>query len=262
MAALRRWWNHNRLPTILIGLALVTAWGIRETQGAALSELYQWVAQPFVTKPSLEERIASAKQQQQQIRLAELEAENQKLRKLLGYVSTQSKKGVVAPVIGRSASHWWQQVLLGRGSQHGIRVGYIAADPGGLIGRVVQVTPNTSRVTLISDPTNRVGVVVSRSRFMGVMRGQGNNRAIVEFFNKDPNVRVGDTVSTSNFSQLFPPGMPVGRVVALNLNKSPAPEMTIELTAPFNFLETAIIYPYQPTEEATTSPPLTTPYSE
>jgi rod shape-determining protein MreC len=68
----------------------------------------------------------------------------------------------------------------------------------------------------------------------------------MEFFNKDPVVKVGDAVSTSNFSQLFPPGLPIGKVVALNLNKSPAPEAIIELTAPLAFLETVVVYPHKP----------------
>jgi rod shape-determining protein MreC len=246
MLTLRRWWFQHRFQAVLIMLILGAAWGFRQTQAAAFFEVYRWLTQPFTASPTQTERIAIAGLEELQIRLTELEAQNQKLETLLKYVSAYPKKGVIAPIIGRSADHWWQQVTLGRGSQNGIQVGHIAAGPGGLIGRVIQVTPHTSRVLLVSDPSSYVGVVLSRSRFPGVLQGQGNNQAVMEFFNKEPDVRRGDVVSTSGFSQLFPPGIPVGRVVAIDLRKSPAPEVVIELTAPFDFLDTAIVYPYQP----------------
>jgi len=80
-----------------------------------------------------------------------LRSQNQKLKELLGYTAPQTPQGIAAPVVGRSADHWWQQVTLGRGTQAGIQVGLIVTAPGGLVGRVISVTPNTSRVLLISD---------------------------------------------------------------------------------------------------------------
>jgi rod shape-determining protein MreC len=79
---------------------------------------------------------------------------------------------------------------------------------------------------------------------MGYIRGQSTNRAVMEFFDKVPDVRRGDVVATSSLSQLFPAGLPVGRVESVDLNKSPAPEAVIELSAPVSFLEWAIIYPH------------------
>jgi rod shape-determining protein MreC len=78
---------------------------------------------------------------------------------------------------------------------------------------------------------------------MGFMRGQGSNRAVLQFFDKVPDVRRGDAVSTSPVSQLFPAGLAVGRVESVNLDKSPAPEAIIELTAPVSYLEWVIVYP-------------------
>jgi rod shape-determining protein MreC len=246
MITLRRWWSRHRLQILLVAGLLIFAWGFRATQGTALLETYRWLSQPFVTTPTRIERITNARIVELQARLAELEVKNQKLQQLLGYVSIQSQTGIAAPVIGRGADHWWHQLILGRGEQHGIQPGYIVIGPGGIVGRITHVTPNTSQVLLVSDPMSRVGVVISRSRAMGVMRGQSKERVVIEFFHKDPDVRRGDMVSTSNFSQLFPPSLPVGRVVALNLNKTPAPEATIELAAPLDSLEDVMVYPHHP----------------
>lgn len=246
MFTLRRWWDRNRLPTVVVGLAIGTAFFLRQTEGAALYEAYQFITRPF--QPNLERKtiLENARIQELQQRLTELESQNQQLRAMLGAINESQKQGVTSPVIGRSADHWWQHILLGRGSQAGIREGHIVMAPGGVVGRVISTTPYTSRVLLLSDPSSRAGVTVSRSRFMGYIRGQSSNRAIMEFFDKVPDVRQGDVITTSALSQLFPSGLPVGRVESVNMNKSPAPEAVIELTAPVSFLEWAIVYPHQP----------------
>lgn len=243
MYDLRRWWDRYGIQATLTTLALSAALVVRQTHAGFVVETYQWITRPFQTQPSVQERLVNAQQQELQQRLLELESKNQRLEELLGFVQSKKAKGVTAPVIGRSADHWWQQVILGRGSRDGVKEGSIVLSPGGLVGRVTQTTANTSRVLLLSDPASRVGVAISRSRFMGYMRGKSGNRATMEFFEKVPDVRQGDVVTTSAFSQLFPAGIPVGRVESVDLTKSPAPEATIEITAPINYLEWAVIYP-------------------
>jgi rod shape-determining protein MreC len=253
MFTLRRWWNRHGLRIGLVCLALGTAWTVRQTQGVAIFEIYQWVSRPFQGQPPNEEIWKNAQIEELQQRLVELESENQQLKGLLGYVANRPDKGIVAPIIGRSADHWWQQITLGRGSQDGIRVGSIVSGTGGVVGRVVQVSPNTSRVLLISDPSSQVGVTIARSRFMGYMRGQSESRAVMEFFDKVPDVRPGDVVTTSSFSRLFPAGLPIGRVESVNLNKSPAPEAIIELSAPISYLEWVVV-DANPKPEAANTP--------
>ena len=243
MYTLRRWWDRHWLQFVLVSLSLGAAYGLQYTQGGVLLEAYQSLTGPFQSKPTSEERLTNARTRELEIELKELQSQNQKLQQLLAYVGADKPKGFVAPIIGRSADQWWQQMTLGRGSQDGIKIGFNVMGIGGLVGRVVSVTPHTSRILLISDPSSRVGVLVSRSRHMGYIRGQGSNRAVMQFFDKVPNVRVGDFVATSSVSQLFLSGLPVGRVESLNLTKNPAPEAVIELTAPMSFLEWVIVYP-------------------
>ncbi|MGQ4646012.1 rod shape-determining protein MreC [Lyngbya aestuarii] len=244
MYIMRRWWDRHGIAIVLGGLTLSAAWVLRQTQGAAILEAYQLITLPFQSLPTQEERLEDAQLLELQQRLVELESQNQKLKELLGYVEAEKiNGGIIAPIVGRSADHWWQQVTLGRGSQHGIKIGSVVMGAGGVVGRVVSTTPNSSRVLLISDSTSRVGSVISRSRSMGFIRGQGSNRAVMEFFDKVPDVRRGDVIATSPVSKLFPAGLPLGRVESVNLDKSPAPEAVIELTAPVNYLEWVIIVP-------------------
>lgn len=241
MLTLRRWWSRQGLRFILIGLALSLAWGLKQSQGGAVYELYRLLTLPFQPRTEMQQIVLeNATIRELQSRVVELESQNQSLRQLIEYREGQPR-GTVAPVIGRSADHWWQQIVLGRGSQDGIKVGDVVSGTGGLVGRVTQVTPNTSRVLLVTDPTSQVGVTVSRSRVVGVMRGQAGNRAVMQFFEKVPDVRPGDVVSTSPISHLMPAGLPVGQVESVDFRKSPAPEAVIELSAPIGYLEWVIV---------------------
>lgn len=254
MFTLRRWWDRHRLQIVLGSLAIGIAIVLHQTSGAFLLEFYQLLTRPFQGSPPKEMVLENAKTQELQQRLTELENQNQRLQELLGYIAETKKKGIAAPVVGRSADHWWNQVILGRGSQDGIAIGNVVAAPGGLVGRVVSVTSNTSRVLLLSDPSSRVGVIISRSRHMGYMRGKPPNQAVLEFFDKVPDVRKGDVVSTSSLSQLYPAGLPVGRIESVNMRKSPAPEAVIELSAPIGYLEWTVVYPHTQTLPPTAPP--------
>lgn len=244
MYIIRRWWDKNRWSAIAVSLALAAAWIIRQTQGAAVFELINTISRPFQSHPTQDEQLSDARTLELKSRLVELESQNQQLKKLLNYRTTaKNPQMILAPVIGRSADAWWQQVTLGRGANAGIEVGFVVTAPGGLVGRIVSVTANTSRVLLVSDRTSQVGVTISRSRYTGFLQGQSSTRAVMQFFEKVPDVRPGDFVATSPYSQIFPSGIAVGKVESVNLQKSPAPEATIVLTSPLNSLEWVFVHP-------------------
>ncbi|MGB3510396.1 MAG: rod shape-determining protein MreC [Microcoleaceae cyanobacterium] len=224
-------------------LAVSAAFWVRQTQASVLFEIYHWISLPFQPSAVQEEILVNARIQELEIKLQELEKQNSSLKQLLNYTKTKKPKGIVAPVVGRSADYWWKQVTLGRGSQDGVQKDSIVMGAGGVVGRITNVTPHTSQVLLVSDPTSKVGVAIIRSRQMGFMRGKADNMAVMEFFDDVPDVKVGDVISTSAYSQLFPAGWPIGKVESVNLTKTPAPEAVIKLSAPLNTLEWVNVYP-------------------
>jgi len=242
MESFRRQWQRHALQFGLVSLGLAGAWVIRQTNGVVLMEAYQFFTTPFQPTYSSQEILQDARVRELQYRLTELEQQNQQFRQVLGEKGAQTT-GIWAAVIGRSADSWWQQVMVSRGSSDGIKKGAIAVGAGGLVGRVTDVSPHSSRVLLISDPTNQVGVTISRSRYLGVLRGQTQNLGILEFFDRDPDVKPGDIVATSPFSTLYTPGIPVGRVRSINIDKQPAPEAIVEFSVPIPLLEFVRIFP-------------------
>jgi rod shape-determining protein MreC len=240
-------WTRHGLQILLLGAVLAGAWLLNQTQGAAILELYALLSRPFQSESplSLEAQLSNARSQELQAKIADLEKQNQQLKTLLGYVQEQQLGAILAPIIGRSPDNWWNQAILGRGSADGIAVGSVVTGIGGVVGRVVDVTPHTSRVLLVSDPSSRVGAMVARSRSMGLVQGKNSQRAVMQFLEKVPNARPGDMVTTSTFSRLFPAGLPIGRIKSVNLESSTAPEATLELTAPINHLEWVLVQPFK-----------------
>lgn len=249
MYSLRRWWELYG-TRIALGAALIAcAWTLQRTQSAAIVEIYYHLTRPFHARSASEVWLMEARFLELQERLIELESQNTQLLNLLQAQPPTVGAETFVPIVGRSADQWWQQVLLGRGQQQGIEAGAIVMAPGGLIGRVTSTTANTSRVLLITDPMSSVGVMISRSRHQGYVRGQGNDQLVMRFFDKAPDVRPGDVVTTSAISNLFPSGLPVGVIQTLKLDASPAPEAIVRLTAPISHLEWTTVTPYTPVSQ-------------
>ncbi len=245
---MRRWWDKHSLQTILIVLALGSAWLIKQTHGAGIAEIYYFLISPFQSKQQLllEDKLTNARILELEQRISELEQQNNKFRQLLDYVELPTAETIVAPIIGRSADRWWSQVTLGRGSQDGIKKGYVVMGIGGVVGRVIKVTPHTSRVLLISDPVSRVGTILSRNRQLGYIQGKDAQTVVMRFFAQVEDIKPGDAIATSALSNLYPPGLPIGRVKSVTSDSSPAPEAEIELTAPIELLEWVVVQPFEP----------------
>ena len=248
MLTLSRWWIRYGFRTSMIALTIAGAWWLRSTNGVVLYETYNLLTRPLHLDTDREQNLEDSYILELQQRLIELERQNQLLQTFSDYTSSVSGPTIQAAVIGRSADYWWQHVILNRGSRHGVEPGYVVSSPGGLVGRVMEVSPNTCRVLLISDLTSQVGAKVSRSRAMGVVQGQSNNQVVIEFFDKFPDVNVGDVVTTSSYSRLFPKDMPIGRIESMHSEKGTAPKAIIQLSSPLPILEWVVIHPFHPLE--------------
>ncbi|NET00882.1 MAG: rod shape-determining protein MreC [Sphaerospermopsis sp. SIO1G2] len=248
MFTARRWWEHKALHIGLLVLVVGSTWTLRQTQGAFLMEIYQTISRPIKNlQPAVnpEDRIRNAKILELQTRVVELETQNQQLKNLLNYVGPEKPptRPIIARVVGRSADQWWQQVTLNSGTKAGVKEGFVVRAEGGLVGLVQSVTPNTSRVLLISDLKSQVGVTISRTNAKGVLRGDSSNEGVLEFYEKIPDVTVGDLVSTSTYSQKYPAGIPVGKIKSVNLKKLPASVAEVELFPPIRYLDWVTIHP-------------------
>jgi rod shape-determining protein MreC len=242
----KRWWGKNAGKLVGSTIAITGGAILWYTQAASIWEIYRTVSLPFIPNSYNRDDINDIRVKQLQQELQESQTQNAKMKQLLepNKDGSKTREITIAKIIGRSADNWWQQVAISKGSIEGVQVGSIAIGELGLVGRVSQVTPHTSQILLATDPSSRIGVLVSSSRQMGYVEGNSDrsDRLVMQFFDKTPNVKLGDDVVTSDVSQLFPGGLAVGKIVQLNLDKVPAPEAIVKLTAPISALEWVRIY--------------------
>ncbi len=244
--------RQQRIRLLWLGAAIAIALAMASPMGqminGVLMESYAILSRPFWPGPTRLEWVQEAEEVANMERLILLEKENQRLKELLGLPSVPRGTSLKAPVIARSPAVWWRQLTLGRGSRHGIRIGYAVVGPGGLMGRITAVTTNTAQVTLITDPTSRIGVLVARTNHHGLLSGLGSGRPVLRFLTENPRTIPGDVVVTSAASTLVPGGIPVGVVQNVDHNRAPAPEAVVQPSAPIDAIAWAEVLLQAPPE--------------
>ncbi len=242
------WSDKHSLHLVATVIVLGSSWLLKQTQISPILEVYYLATSPLQSQRQLllEDKLTNARILEPEQKNEELKQQNSQFKKLLNYIEPEAKSTISAPIIGRYQDGWWHQIIIGRGSKDGIREGYVVSGIGGVVGRFVAVTPNTSRVLLVSHPSSRVGVVVTKSRHLGYLQGNDGQTATMHFFDQVTDIKPGDGISISALSNLYPPGMPIGKIISVNYDEGPAPKAEVELTAPLDFLEWLVVHPFQP----------------
>lgn len=145
--------------------------------------------------------------------LEALQAENMRLRDLLGSSFKIGDRVLVAELVSVDLDPYRQQVLVNKGSSSGVFVGQPVLDADAVMGQVVRVNPLTATVLLITDASHGLPVQVNRNGLRTVAQGTGFiNHLELPHLPKNADVRVGDLLVTSGLGGHFPPGYPVARV--------------------------------------------------
>lgn len=171
----------------------------------------------YRTHDELVNRVASL--EREVIEIKELKKENERLRDLLKFKSEIPGKAVPARVIAHDVTPWRKTVVLDKGSSQGIKKRMAVVNAQGLVGRVIEAAPFSSRVILLLDPESRVSVLFQESRDSGVAEGDGSSLLRVTRIDRDSTVKVGDIVTSSGLGKVYPKGMPVGMVAMVSTEK-------------------------------------------
>ncbi len=100
--------------------------------------------------------------------------------------------------------------LIDVGSDAGVKIGNPAMTEQGVVGRVVGVSPNASRLLLLTDPEARTPVLIDRTNSRAVLTGDGGSNPRLDYLRGKDAVKNGDVVLTSGDGGLYPRGLPVG----------------------------------------------------
>jgi len=144
------------------------------------------------------------------------------------------KRQVALPVIGARViaydpTLWSRSAIINQGKVQGVKEGLPVLAPQGIVGRIVAVYPEYSKVMLIVDRKSGADAMIQRTRIRGILKGKGGNRCSLEFVPKSADVKVGDLVLASGLVGLYPKGLVFGKVTEAN-KKNPGVFQEIEVT--------------------------------
>ncbi len=178
-------------------------------------------------------------------------AENDRLKALLNLSEQSEIKTVPARVIARDPSVWFNTITINRGSSSGITVNMPVVTPGGIVGRVITVSPWASQVMLITDEKAGAGAVVGQlgqSGALGSVRGRadlGVGLIEMRYVSGLERVEVNDYVMTTGQDGIYPSGLNVGRVVEVkNGTATHAHQILIRPGARLDHLEEVAVLLY------------------
>lgn len=147
----------------------------------------------------------------------QLALENGRLRQLLALRDRLETPAQAAEVIYDTADPYTRRVVLDRGQVGGVVLGSPVMDEAGVLGQVTRVFPLVSEVTLLVDRDQAIPVLNIRTGVRGVaygdpVAGHGGGMEL-RFMPANADIREDDLLTTSGVDGLYPPGLPVARVV-------------------------------------------------
>ncbi len=243
--------RHPRRTTVVeAGLIRLTA-PVQAAAAQALSGVSDlWSG--YVALVSTADENATLKAENERARLgltrmAELEAENERLREMLDFRRTRRDLVLAgAHVIGKDVSPYARvlRIAVDAGADQGVREGMPVIAPTGLVGRVARLAGGYAEVLLTVDAQSTVNVKSRDKGVTGTVTGTGAASSYVSRFSylhRSEALAVGDILVTSGHDKAFPPGLVVGTIRSIE-ERQRALEYELEVTPSVNFADLEQVY--------------------
>jgi rod shape-determining protein MreC len=113
------------------------------------------------------------------------------------------------------------KVIINRGSHHDIQAGAPVVNEEGVLGQVTRVYPLHAEVTLLTDKDQAIPVQLTRTGMRGLIYGTSRGESLVlRFVSVNADIQPGDDIMTSGLDGIFPPGLPVAKVLKVDRQTS------------------------------------------
>jgi rod shape-determining protein MreC len=188
----------------------------------------------------LREELAKGLAARQEYR--EAIATNVRLSRLLELKESLPPPVLTSRVIGRDPSLWFKTVIIDRGSTDGVKKGMPAVTVEGIVGQVMNTSPNYAKILLATDPNSAIDVLIQPSRVQGIIKGKGRDSFELHYVLRNTDIQKGDQVITSGLGGVFPKGLAVGTVSqAIKNRRGMFQNIEIEPAVDFSRLEYLLI---------------------
>lgn len=149
------------------------------------------------------------------VQLEQLELENRHLRDLLELRQRMGTPAVAAEVLYEAGDPFTRKMVLDKGALSGVVQGSPVMDEQGILGQITRVHPLVSEITLVTDREHSIPVLNTRTGARGVAFGESGGAPLLElrYMATNADIEVGDVLTTSGVDGVYPPGIPVAKVV-------------------------------------------------
>ena len=182
-----------------------------------------------------------------------LEAENARLRELLGARQRVSTEVRVAEIMAVDANPYRHTLVIDIGTADGAYDGQALIDADGVVGQVIEPGLKTSQAVLISDPGHAIPVEVNRNGLRTIAFGTGEIDVLdLPYLPNNADIETGDRLVTSGLGGKFPPGYPVAIVESVTrIPQEPFAVVKATPSATLNQVrEIMLVEPVRPDEAA------------
>ncbi|MBN2030730.1 rod shape-determining protein MreC [bacterium] len=178
----------------------------------------------------------------QQFQVQDMIGENSRLRRLLDFQERNQYLFIPARVVGMGSTGIPGSVYLNVGFENGCQDNMVLMTDKGIVGKVISVSRTTSIGQIVTDPNFRISGRVQRSRVLGIVRWLYSNVCVLEGVHQRADVQTGDLVVTSGYSQIYPQGLPIGRIYWVSHEEEDLfQEVRLQLEVDFNTLEEVLV---------------------
>lgn len=169
--------------------------------------------------------------------------ENVRLRQMLRFARRFPIPSLAARIVARAPNPKINAVVINKGEVDGIALHQAVLTDHGLAGKVIYVEDRHAVCQLMLDATFRVAAKIQRTRLNGIVQWQGEPNE-VQFYGvlKNLDVRVGDVILTSEYSEYFPPNFMIGVVSRVNNEVSGIfKDIRVHTSVDFNRIEEVFV---------------------
>lgn len=148
--------------------------------------------------------------------LREMAAKSRLYRSMLSYIRIPDITAMVGRVMYRSEGLIRGDLVIDRGSDHGVYSGAVCTSSNGLVGIITSVESGSSTVVPITSPAIHVSCVTANTGSLGILGSESGGRLRLRYVDSSADPEVGEIVLTSRFGGVYPEGLVVGRVVGIS----------------------------------------------
>lgn len=150
------------------------------------------------------------------LQLQSLQLENQQLRNLITLPIRSEFTTQLAEIIYAERDVFRRRILVNKGADAKVMIGQVVMDDAGIVGQVTRVYPWLSEVTLITEKDHPVPVQVVRNGLRTIVFGAGDTSLLSpRYLPVNADIQNDDMLVTSGIDGIYPPGIPVARVIKI-----------------------------------------------